>query len=46
MAPAQENVEVKLRVLAERMWSPAKKIEVLMPEILPDVFTSSRQQPR
>ncbi|KAG0626264.1 hypothetical protein M758_2G115200 [Ceratodon purpureus] len=38
MAPEKAEVEVKLGVPVERMWSAAKKIEVLMPQVLPDVF--------
>lgn len=40
MAPEKAEVEVKLGVPVERMWSAATKIEVLMPQVLPDVFTS------
>lgn len=42
MAVPQEkaNVEVKLGVPVRRIWSAAKKIDVLMPLVLPDVFSS------
>lgn len=40
MAPERAEVEVKLGVPVERMWSAAKKIELLMPKVLPDVFVT------
>lgn len=40
MAPEKAEVEVKLSVPVHRIWSAAKQIQVLMPQILPDVFRS------
>jgi len=40
MAPEKADVEVKLPVPVHRIWSAAKQIQVLMPQILPDVFAS------
>lgn len=40
MALEKADVKVKLGAPVEKIWSAAKKIGVLMPKILPDVFSS------
>lgn len=40
MAPEIAEVEVKLAAPVHRIWSAANQIQVLMPQILPDVFSS------
>lgn len=40
MAPEKADLELKLPVPVHRIWCAAKQIQVLMPQILPDVFTS------
>lgn len=40
VAPEKANVEVNLGVPVHRIWSASKKIDVLMPLVLPDVFSS------
>jgi hypothetical protein len=34
------GVEVELGVPVHRMWSAARKVELLLPKLIPDVFTA------